>query len=59
MAGKNEEAMVIYASKTGSDSRTAIGLQVIEGSVQGKGASGQEVIFRMDKGDYYWFKIIQ
>lgn len=59
MSGKNEEAMVIYANKGGSDSRIAIGIQVIEGSVKGDGANGQEVTFKMDKKGYYWFKIIQ
>ena len=59
MSSKSELLIIIKAEGTGSDGITEIEAQVITGSTLGDGADGQKVKLQLQKGDYYYIKVIR
>ncbi|MGK0390341.1 MAG: hypothetical protein ACI94Y_003093 [Maribacter sp.] len=59
MSSKTEILLIIKAESTGSNGKTEIEVQVVTGSKLGDGLDGQKVTLQLQKGDYYYIKVIR
>lgn len=59
MSSTSEALLIIKAEGVGSDGKTEIEAQVITGSRQGSGTSGQIIALQLQKGDYYYIKVVR